>query len=198
MLLILAVVAIGAVQNDGIIEYAKNARDQYRLAQDEESSILGNYLSMLNKNNGNGAGGNENGTEAMSYHIGDIVTVAGEMFYVLKDCPETQNNVVLLSYGTLYVEGENMVQSNSATTMTYSDAVTNASQYGVTLGGTGRLMKYNEANALISTEYNAMILNGNDKMAGSYWLEPSAESASDCCVCFHDITRGDMRYSGES
>ena len=47
VLLILAVVTINAIQGDGIIEYAKNARDDYREEQDKEQGILEYYESYL-------------------------------------------------------------------------------------------------------------------------------------------------------
>ena len=50
VLLILAVVAIGAVRNDGIIDHAKNARQDYSAAQTNESTLLGNYLDKINAN----------------------------------------------------------------------------------------------------------------------------------------------------
>ena len=49
VLIILAVVAINAVQGDGIIAHAKNARDDYQTAQEEENTILGNYMEKINK-----------------------------------------------------------------------------------------------------------------------------------------------------
>ena len=48
VLLILAVVAIGAVTNDGIINYAKNASDDYNRAETEENAMLSNYMNFLN------------------------------------------------------------------------------------------------------------------------------------------------------
>ena len=47
ILLILAVVARGAVQNDGIIQHAKNARDEYGKAQENEQGIIDGYLEDL-------------------------------------------------------------------------------------------------------------------------------------------------------
>lgn len=44
VLLILAVVAIAAVSNDGIIDYAKNARSDYNEAQVKENGILDDYM----------------------------------------------------------------------------------------------------------------------------------------------------------
>lgn len=51
VLLILAVVAISAVSNDGIIDHAKNARDDYQAAQVEENKTLTNYLTKLDTYN---------------------------------------------------------------------------------------------------------------------------------------------------
>jgi len=56
VLLILAVVTIGAVQNDGIIEYAKEARNSYETAQNNEQLALDSYLAMLEENNPNNEG----------------------------------------------------------------------------------------------------------------------------------------------
>jgi len=50
VLLILAAVTIGAVQNDGIIGYAKNARDKYEAAKGNEQTALDNYLAKLDEN----------------------------------------------------------------------------------------------------------------------------------------------------
>lgn len=47
VLLILAVVSINAVQNDGIINYAKNARTEYEKAQEKEQGLLEYYESLM-------------------------------------------------------------------------------------------------------------------------------------------------------
>lgn len=47
VLLILAVVAIAAVSGDGIINHAKNARDEFNQAQIVENSTLKNYTDLL-------------------------------------------------------------------------------------------------------------------------------------------------------
>jgi len=47
VLLILAVVTIAAVSNDGIINYAKNAQQDYNKAQTDENTALANYLQFL-------------------------------------------------------------------------------------------------------------------------------------------------------
>lgn len=59
VLLILAVVAIGEVQNDGIITYAKNARDQYGVEQEKENATLGDYLDEIETNLPGNNGGEE-------------------------------------------------------------------------------------------------------------------------------------------
>ena len=47
VLLILAVVAISAVSNNGIMDHAKNARNDYQASQVEENKTLTNYLTKL-------------------------------------------------------------------------------------------------------------------------------------------------------
>ena len=48
VLLILAVVTIGTIQNQGIIEHAKNAQTQYTTESDAEQSTLNGYMNYLN------------------------------------------------------------------------------------------------------------------------------------------------------
>lgn len=48
VLLILAVVAIAAVSNDGIINHAKNARNEYQNAQVNEQTAINGYETLLN------------------------------------------------------------------------------------------------------------------------------------------------------
>ena len=50
VLLILAVVAISAVKDDGIINYAQNAKQQYGEAQVNESTTLDGYLEKIKDN----------------------------------------------------------------------------------------------------------------------------------------------------
>lgn len=49
MLLILAVVIISAVNGDGIISYAKNAKNLYATESEKENALLQNYLKQLHK-----------------------------------------------------------------------------------------------------------------------------------------------------
>lgn len=53
VLLILAVVAIAAVSGDGIINHAKNARDNYNEAQIQENSVIKNYQDILDHEQSN-------------------------------------------------------------------------------------------------------------------------------------------------
>ena len=56
VLLILAAVAISSIQNDGILQYAQNAADNWNRAAANEQAMLGDYLNYLN-NMGSGNGG---------------------------------------------------------------------------------------------------------------------------------------------
>jgi len=60
VLLILAAVAIGAIQNKGIIKYAQNASADYEVAEKEEQSVLASLLDKIKENvPGNSGEGNE-------------------------------------------------------------------------------------------------------------------------------------------
>ena len=50
VLLILAVVTINAVKDDGIIRHAKNATSKYEEKADEENTILDSYLAKIEEN----------------------------------------------------------------------------------------------------------------------------------------------------
>ena len=50
VLLIIAVVAITSINNNKIIEYAKNGRDAYTQSKNNETEILSNYENYLNEN----------------------------------------------------------------------------------------------------------------------------------------------------
>lgn len=47
ILLILAVVTITSITGEGVIDKAKNARDSYEGAADDENSMLSNYSSLM-------------------------------------------------------------------------------------------------------------------------------------------------------
>jgi len=60
VLLILAAVAIGAIQNKGIIKYAQNASADYEAAEKQEQSVLASLLDKIKeKAPGNSGEGNE-------------------------------------------------------------------------------------------------------------------------------------------
>ena len=48
VLLILAVVTIGTIQNQGIVEYAKNAKTEYTAEAEQEQATLNGYMNYLN------------------------------------------------------------------------------------------------------------------------------------------------------
>ena len=50
VLLILAMVAISAVTGDGILSYAKKAKENYLLAQENEQATLQGYLDKIQEN----------------------------------------------------------------------------------------------------------------------------------------------------
>ena len=136
----------------------------------------------------------EDPTGYTAYTIGQEVTIGTENFYVLKDSDATQETVTLLAKDCI---DTNLVQSSSAGYVAFSSTnywsseteypldlnnytipadatsiITTAKDYGANLGGTGRLMTYEEAIALQTA--NSDILYGrNGKSSGTYlnyWL----------------------------
>jgi len=67
VLLILAAVAIGAIQNKGIIKYAQNASADYEVAEKEEQSVLASLLDKIKEkapgNSGEGSKSEEDNTQ---------------------------------------------------------------------------------------------------------------------------------------
>ena len=67
VLLILAIVTIGAIKNDGLIQYAQNARKDYTDAANKEQEDLNTLLGKIEGNapgnNGEGTGGEGSGGE---------------------------------------------------------------------------------------------------------------------------------------
>lgn len=53
VLLILAVVTIGTIQNQGIVEYAKNAQTDYVDESNAEQATLNGYMNYLNNEKAN-------------------------------------------------------------------------------------------------------------------------------------------------
>ena len=54
VLLILAAVAINSIQNDGLIQYAKNAAETWNQVEKNEATILGGYGELINQYTPNG------------------------------------------------------------------------------------------------------------------------------------------------
>ena len=186
VLLILAAVAISSITNDGILSYAQNAAKDYNQAVKNEQSMLQEYEDYLTGING--------GFEA--YTVGQEVTIGGETFYVIKDSPKTESKVLLLAKEN--IDTTNLVQSSSAEPVAFSStnywstiegitypydlvetgvpdsthyAAYAAYQYGVKLGGTGRLLTYSEADKLDNDNYNyAMIYGDSTNGYLEYWL----------------------------
>lgn len=69
ILLILAIVTINAVQGDGIVQYAQNAKVDYDDASEDEQLALQNYLDIIDSNNLN-----ENFEKITVDNYGDSIT----------------------------------------------------------------------------------------------------------------------------
>ena len=106
VLLILAVVTINAIQGDGIIQYAKNARDEYQTKADEEQETIDGYLSRIESSlNGGTENGNttvthsgiipEGGTYIQGWRVGPSYSESGDWM-----------GLVLLSEGVTYTAGQ--------------------------------------------------------------------------------------------
>ena len=128
------------------------------------------------------------------YNVGDKVTVGGENFYVIKASSASEEKVTLLAEKN--IDTTIMAQSDSANTVAFSstnywssiegitypynlnntatsantDAIAIAKAYGTAKGGEGRLMTYEEANELKTT--NSTMIYGTNTTAGylNYWL----------------------------
>ncbi len=132
----------------------------------------------------------ENPTGYTAYTIGQEVTIGTETFYVLKDSDATQEKVTLLAKDN--IDTTTLVQSASAGTVAFSTerywgsgtspydieettpipdshtAAKAAYDYGAKIGGTGRLMTYEEAEALETA--NSDILYGTNGKSSSEYL----------------------------
>ena len=189
VLLILAAVAISSITNDGILGYATNAAKDYNQAVKNEQDMLENYIEYLDKNIG---------TKTYSaYEVGDIVKIGEEEFYVIKASDATAETVELMAREN--IDTTNLVQSSNANIIEFSAtnywsseftsspydlvetgepssdhyAAYAAYKYGAKLGGTGRLMTYNEANTLRNTNDTLKnMIFGTDSANGyiNYWL----------------------------
>ena len=129
-----------------------------------------------------------------AYNVGDQVTVGGENFYVIKTSSASEEKVTLLAEKN--IDTTTMKQSDSSNIIAFSstnywssiegktypynlnntatsantDAIAIAKAYGTAKGGEGRLMTYEEANELKTT--NSTMIYGTNTTAGylNYWL----------------------------
>ena len=149
----------------------------------------------------------EKTTTYTAYNVGDQVTVGGEKFYVIKASSESKEKVTLLAEKN--IDTTTMVQSDSANTIAFSstnywkniegitypynlngvetsvstDVINIAKAYGTAKGGEGRLMTYEEANELKTT--NSTMIYGTNTTAGylNYWLGSAGSSDFVWGVC---------------
>ena len=128
-----------------------------------------------------------------NYTVGEEVTIGAETFYVIADDTE---KVILLAKDN--IDTTNLVQSASASPVDFSTtnywsnatedsvnlndypiaegvttpALTKAKEYGIKVGGTGRLMTINEAYELETSNYD-ILFGYNEKSSSDYldyWL----------------------------
>lgn len=210
VLLILAIVSINAIQNGGIISKAETTVDKFDAEKTKEELTLQEYEDLFTELDG--------GFKA--YKIEDEVTVNGESFYVIADSDETEGKVTLLA--KICINTKTLEQSSSADMIEFSStaywtstatsypydlieegkpdsthyAAYAAYQYGVKMGGTGRLMTYSEASALVG-EYRDMI-QGSDSASGylDYWLSRAWSSTDTMCVYGNSVIRKLYLYIG--
>ena len=184
---------VGAIKTDGTVDFTKLDADlptnEWRGSNGTYTSPKGNIF-IVDEN-----GRIEKGSiKYTPYSIGDEVTVKGESFFVIEESDETEDKVVLLAKdciaenvafssenywgsGTGYniVEPEPSLDSvTGKLTLPESHiAAKLAFDYGVELGGTGRLLTYNEANNLVNmNSYIENIVYGKYEESDGlrYWL----------------------------
>ena len=195
----------------------KAERDNELALSDGKVTINGEEYNSIDEYVKGGSSNNptqpENPTGYATYSVGDTVTIGTENFYVLKDSDATQEKVTLLAKDN--IDTTTLVQSASAGTVAFSstnywstiegitypydlnntptsadaDAIAKAKAYGANLGGTGRLMTYEEATALQSA--NSDILYGKNGKSSStylkYWLG-SAYNADYVWVVYGNVS----------
>ena len=137
-----------------------------------------------------------------AYNVGDQVTVGGENFYVIKTSSASEEKVTLLAEKN--IDTTTMKQSDSSNIIAFSstnywssiegktypynlnntatsantDAIAIAKAYGTAKGGEGRLMTYEEANELKTT--NSTMIYGTNTTAGylNSWLGSASSTDS--------------------
>ena len=170
VLLILAVVAINSIQNDGIISKAEASANKYNESVQNEADQLQNYLDYLEEHSGNPKTYAAYTVGQEVKVMADVEQDGIEeehRFYVMEDSDTTKETVVLLAKGnidtqTFLQDGElnpiafsstgywgdgngfaaydNLEESGEPDETHY--AARAAYEYGLKLGGAGRLMTY--------------------------------------------------------
>ena len=184
--MILAAVAINSITNDGILSQAGSTANKYNQAVKNEESYLQDYEDMLTAANG--------GYE--TYEVGATVTVSGEDFYVIED-KTSLGKVVLLAKGNINTTTLTQTSANTVAFSTESYwgsgtspydikeetfpipeshiAAKAAYDYGLKIGGKGRLMTHTEANTL-KDKYSDMIY-GPTGAKLNYWLGSACDTS---------------------
>lgn len=228
VLLILAVVAIRAVQDGGIIDYAKNARDDYQAAQDEEETMLQNYLNVLKEETKTET---EEGETDSSSKItwtktseGDLAvgstvkTSTNEEFYVIGFAGTNNETVKLLAKDN--IDTTTLVQSASAGTVAFSaaggftagenlnnnstvkadttSAVYKAMKYGETLGVTAGRLMLKSEAEELRSVNSDILYGKNGKSSGKYLNYWLGSANSASDVWFVDGDNGDLFYNNYS
>ena len=153
VLLILAVVAIGAIKNDGIIDYAKNAKRDYMAEADRENQLLQNALAYINdnvpgqENSGNGDGAEqEPGDDGTDVQPEPTVAVSGD---------SNQDNK--LGEGETWTLALKDAQGNAITGVTYTSENNNIATVN---SSTGVVTAISNGTARITATYT---VNGETK-----------------------------------
>jgi len=174
VLLILAVVTIGAVQNDGIIQHAKNSRQEYELAQGNEETILGNYVEKLNENNpGQGDTPTDIPTDTPAP---TSITITGS-----ENRVEVRNTIQLgvVDENGQTVSSENIVWSSSNTTVA---TVNNGTVLGKSLVGGQEGTQYRKDITITAT------YKGDDSITATKIISVCALGCSQCFGFGYEVT----------
>lgn len=170
VLLILSTVAINSITQDDIIDHAENITQTYANMVNSENALLKNHIGTLT-----GDSSNTDDNEALErvYKVGDLVKARGELFYVIEDCGIEDTSILLLT--RTCINTKTLAQETEIDEVAFSKtnywatiedieypydlietgvpdethyAARAAYDYGIKLGGKGRLLKYSEVEEL--------------------------------------------------
>ena len=171
VLIILATISINMVLgDDGIIQKAEKSKELYQNAAKDEETQLGEWGDKIQEH--------IPPVVYEKYEKGQAAKIGNTYFYVIEDSDETQETVTLLA------------KNNIANDVEFSEAEALASEYGTSLGGTGRLPMYDECSGLCD-----LILCGDCNRYGeafNYYLGDSEEGT------FKYSISSDIDYADES